>query len=472
MPCNGLLYAPPDACGCYVGTKVTGFAALASGQQSQDAGIEREQTQLFSVAGPAELVSKRDSDEWPAYRHDAQRSGCTDSQVGADLKLKWQRTLGKGLTSLTAAQGKVFVASRDRHEVVALDSDTGTTAWTFTAGGRVDSPPTIHRGLALFGSRDGQAYCLNASDGSLAWRFQGSINPRRIVASGQLESASPLHGSVLVQNDAVYLAAGRSSYLDGGIDLYRLNPATGKTLSKTKVYSPDPETGKQPAQYAPYSMPGVRADILSGDGENVYLRDMAFDRNGQTQAEGHAHLFTLTDFLDDSWPHRSYWILGTHCSLSTGCSRRDKDLISGRLLVFDDSIIYGYGRKSYHWSNQLQDGPYVLFAQEQGQGGHKWDKSVPIQVRAMVLAGGVLFAAGLPLNQDDIPDASKPQDGLLLAVSASDGAILAKYRMEAPPVFDGMAAVPGRLYMTLANGSVVCMEEQRRSVASAKSLSN
>jgi hypothetical protein len=248
---------------------------------------------------------------------------------------------------------------------------------------------------------------------------------------------------------------------------------TGKTLSKTKVYSPDPRTGKQPAQYAPYSMPGVRADILSGDGENVYLRDMVFDRNGQTQSEGNTHLFTLTDFLDDSWPHRSYWILGTHCSLSTGCSRRDKDLVSGRLLVFDDSTIYGYGRKSYHWSNQLQDGSYQIFAQEREQSRHKWEKSVPLQVRAMVLAGRVLFAAGFPLDKNEIPDSSsKAKDGLLLAVGASDGAILAKYHLEAPPVFDGMAAVPGRLYMTLENGSVVCMEAEHLAVASAKSLTD
>jgi len=481
MPCNGLLYAPPDACGCYVGTKVTGFAALAAGQQSQDAGIEPEQTQLFYAAdragastGPGESSVGLRSNEWPAYRHDAQRSGCTDSQVGAILKLKWQRHLGEGLTSLTVAEGKVFVACRDRHEVIAVEGDTGTTAWTFTAGGRVDSPPTIHRGLALFGSRDGRAYCLNASDGSLLWRFQGSAVPRRIVASGQLESASPVHGSVLVQNNAAYFTTGRSSYLDGGIDLYRLDPATGQTLSKTRVYSPDPETGKQPPQFAPYSMPGVRSDILSGDGEYVYLRDMVFDRGGEARTEGNSHLFTLTDFLDDSWAHRSYWILGTHCSLSTGCSRRDKDLISGRLLVFDASTIYGYGRKSYHWSNQLQDGPYVLFAQDrQQQAERKWAKSVPLQVRAMVLAGRVLFAAGFPMDPNDgdgLGSGGEAKDGLLLAVDASDGATLAQYRLEAPPVFDGMAAIRGCLYMTLENGSVVCMEGRQRSATFSKSL--
>jgi len=47
---------------------------------------------------------------------------------------------------------------------------------------------------------------------------------------------------------------------------------------------------------------------------------------------------------------------------------------------------------------------------------------------------------------------------LLLAVAASNGATLAQYRLEAPPVFDGMAAVANRLYMTLENGNIVCME--------------
>jgi hypothetical protein len=31
--------------------------------------------------------------------------------------------------------------------------------------------------------------------------------------------------------------------------------------------------------------------------------------------------------------------------------------------------------------------------------------------------------------------------------------------LAAPPVFDGMAAVAGRLYLTLENGSILCLEE-------------
>jgi outer membrane protein assembly factor BamB len=51
---------------------------------------------------------------------------------------------------------------------------------------------------------------------------------RLIGAFGQLESAWPVHGGVLVQNGTAYFAAGRSSQLDGGIYLYGVDAATGE----------------------------------------------------------------------------------------------------------------------------------------------------------------------------------------------------------------------------------------------------
>ena len=45
----------------------------------------------------------------------------------------------------------------------------------------------------------------------------------------------------------------------------------------------------------------------------------------------------------------------------------------------------------------------------------------------------------------------------LAAYSAADGAELAHYRLDAPPVFDGMAAAGGCLYIALENGELLCM---------------
>ena len=139
------------------------------------------------------------SSDWPTWRHDNLRSGYTETPVPAELKQAWQAQLG----------GKLFVASVNEHAVRALDALTGERLWSFTAGGRVDSPPTYHRGSVLFGSADGFVYCLRAADGALAWRFRVAPADRRTVAYEQVESLWPLHGSVLVQDGVAYCLAGR-----------------------------------------------------------------------------------------------------------------------------------------------------------------------------------------------------------------------------------------------------------------------
>jgi hypothetical protein len=283
---------------------------------------------------------------------------------------------------------------------------------------------------------------------------------RRIAACGQLESALPVIGSVLIRDGIIYATAGRSSYLDGGIGLYRIEAETGKILSRTPIYSPDPETGKQPKHTAPAFVPGARADILTSDDNHVYLRDMVFDEQGVELKEGKPHLFTLTHFLDATWPHRSYWIFGTRVSVATGCSGRDKKLIYGRLLVFNDSTIYGYGRQQVHWSNHLQDGAYRLFALKRAEQKPQWEKRLKIRVRAMVLANDVLFVAG-PRAETGVwsVDHEKDEGAVVMAVSASDGSDLAPCRLDSSPVFDGMAAAYGRLYISTEDGAVLCLTE-------------
>jgi hypothetical protein len=48
--------------------------------------------------------------------------------------------------------------------------------------------------------------------------------------------------------------------------------------------------------------------------------------------------------------------------------------------------------------------------------------------------------------------------GLLCVLSTADGSELAKYDLDSPPVFDGMAAAGGRLYMATTGGEVLCLD--------------
>jgi hypothetical protein len=86
-----------------------------------------------------------------------------------------------------------------------------------------------------------------------------------------------------------------------------------------------------------------------------------------------------------------------------------------------------------------------------------------VRIRAMVLAGKRLFVAGPPdvVDPDDPMAAFEGCKGAVLhARSAADGKVLAERKLDAPPVFDGLIAAGGRLFLCTTNGYVVCLGEK------------
>ena len=459
MPCNGLLYKPPHACGCYITVKLEGFTALAPDPVSPGTSGKGVGDGSRLERGPAyrqdarETTAGADEDSWPTYRGNPARSGCAACTVPGGLKIAWRSTVSPGLTPPTVAGGKLYAACPDRHAVIALDADSGKPAWEACAGSRVDSPPTVYNGRVLYGCRDGSVSSLRASDGKLAWRFRNAGGTGCTVAYGQVESVSPIHGSVLVHDGVVSFVSGRSSYLNGGISLVRLNASTGAFISRKGFVGPGLTPSPKAEQYGPNAMPGARLDILSTDGERLFMQDLVFDREGRALDEKKPHLFALTGFLDTSWTHRSYWIYGNRPSIATGCSGRSRNLCYGRLLLVGDKAVFGYGRQTVHWSNEFQDGNYRLFARKHGEPTPTWSVAVPLHVQAMLKAGDALFVAGAAHG----PDTGKPA-ALLLRLSCEDGSEISRLAIPAPPVFDGMAAAGGKLFLTLTDGTVVCLQ--------------
>ena len=522
MPCNGLIYAPPHPCACYTEAKLSGFTVLAPPSKHGDLPRNVPDEERLQ-RGPAykEIRSPkseiRNQEDWPTFRHDAARSGATKTAVSpTGLKQSWETKLTGRLSSPVVAEGKLFVASVDTHTVHALDASTGKGVWRFTAGGRVDSPPTIWQGRALFGSADGWVYCLRASDGQLVWRYRAAPQDRRMGAFEQIESLWPVHGSVLVQNDEIYCVAGRSMFVDGGLRLIRLDPKTGRKISETILDDRDPATGKNlQVHIKGLNMPVTLPDILSSDGKWVYMRSLPFDLKGKrkfvtyvdvrNQQGDDVHLFSPTGFLDDTLWHRTYWVYGrAFASGAGGYSRAGRVIPAGRLLVVDGNTVYGYGRlaKYYRWTTPLE---FHLFASRKQpkivrvgterkpikKGGKRtgkfrtlsvtgfaslWSDAVSVQVTAMVLADKTLFVSGPPDVADEeqsvkmlsdpetqkkLAEQSAAFEGrhgaLLLAVSPGEGKKLAAYRLDSMPRFDGMIAADGRLYLVTVDGKVQCL---------------
>ena len=84
------------------------------------------------------------------------------------------------------------------------------------------------------------AHHLADSELAWSWRLRTVRSNCQVMVDGQLESVGPIHGSVLVDDGTVYCTAGRSSYLDGGLDLYTIKPTTGKVLSRIKINADKP----------------------------------------------------------------------------------------------------------------------------------------------------------------------------------------------------------------------------------------
>ena len=490
VPCNGLLYMPPHQCFCYPGTLLNGFNVLAGAVEGPD----RQKPTKRLVRGPAwgtkvGSPSSADEGDWPIYRHDPQRSGCTDSEVPARLETLWQTDFVGETSPPVADDGRLYVARTDAHTVCCLNAENGQEQWSYTAGGRVDSPPTVYGNLVLFGCADGHVYCVRSRDGKLVWRFRAAPEDRRIMAFGQLESAWPVHGSVLVQDGTVYFTAGRSSYLDGGMYVYGLDPETGEVLHENHLNRERPEIGREAGR--PFDMEGTKTDILVSDGEDLYLfhtrlnPDLTLQSTPRITKLGDRkvsqHLMCNDGFMEKTWFDRSYWTYGNRWPGYYFAYDSPK---SGQILVFDEDTVYGLHvfrhRRGHSPMFKPGDEGYELFADDKACDAvlrpmeigrekgtsytrsrlPRWSSFIPVRAKAMVLAGERLFLCGPPdvVPNDDPEAAFKGRKGSRLwVVSANNGRRLAEYKLESMPAFDGMIAADGRLYMVSEDGSLMCM---------------
>jgi outer membrane protein assembly factor BamB len=472
LPCNGLLYVTPHPCSCYINAKLTGFNALAPKRKSKDPKIDAATDNIkpHVVKGPAygqirhQKTAIKNPHDWPTYRHDAQRSGASESAVSTDLKIAWRTNIDTKPSGLVIANDKVFVAGVDTHTVYALNAENGNNVWSYTADSRIDSPPTLHHGLAIFGSADGRVYCLGAADGALVWRFDASLRHSFMTSFGQLESPWPVPGSVLVHDEKCWFAAGRSSYLEGGIRIYALDPMTAKVLYSETIYNPDPETGKMSPEASTNLMSGLLTDIPATDGANIFIRQMKVSPSGGRDGQ---HLFSTGGYLDPSWFNRTFWQVGQ--ARTSGLMVMGKNVAYG-VEVYDSrnrETGFSPGAMAYRLKciplkaaarssknkqtlkNRRQQGPKPL-----------WEQRIGIRITAMIRTGDTIFVAGSP----DVVDPEDPhgawegrKGGILAAFAAGDGRKLVEYKLPAPPVWDGMAAAGNQLFISTMDGYVICM---------------
>jgi outer membrane protein assembly factor BamB len=411
--------------------------------------------------GKHDLTSVED---WPVFKRDNRRSNYVPADVPAEISQQWAKPLGGQLTPPVIAGDRLFVASQENHQLYCLDAKTGEIQWQLTTDGSLDTPPTCYQGRLIFGTRAGLVCAVRADDGQLIWRFRAAPADCRLAAFGRLESPWPVHGSVLVMNDRVYCVAGRSMHLNSGLYVYVLDVNTGEILQQRNLAANTSAKGEVQGAVLP--------DVLVSDGDSISMRTMRFNPDDISEAGAPAtnRLLAANDggLRDGTWFNSAFWVYGN--------SR-------GQMLVFDEQTVYSiqaynkFVTKSYPHDIFTPGQGYRLLAADirsrppaatgrlgKRRGGKpapavKWERRIAIRGEAMVLTNQHLYLAGAP----DVVDEKDPwaafenrKGGVLNVFSKQEGEKLGEFPLDSTPVYDGMAAAGGRIYLSSENGTMIC----------------
>ena len=236
----------------------------------------------------------------------------------------------------------------------------------------------------------------------------------------------------------------------------------------------------------------MRSQGFTLDGKRLPLKALEYGGNPERysispkQDPAQAHIFSPTGFLDDTWWHRTYWMFGSRFIGGwAGYPQAGKVAPAGRILVFDKERVYGYGRQGqyYRWTRPIE---HHLFAARKtefnlrNKDAHFWTQNIGMHPRGLVKADKLLFLAGPEDFVDEnvgIRTRSKPEmkekirrqaeacdgrhGGFVRAVNSETGEQVSQIKIESIPVFDGMAVANGKLYISLVDGQVTCLEKKQ-----------
>jgi outer membrane protein assembly factor BamB len=232
---------------------------------------------LFFTAGHHAL-----SDDWPMWRYDSGRTAASIADLPDKLQLLWTRDYGRRemvwddalnrdlmpydrIFEPVVAGKTMFVGFNDSDKVVALDTESGNELWTFYTDGPVRFSPAAWKDKVYFTSDDGYLYCLNAADGSLAWKLRGGPADSKILGNKRLISTWPARGGAVIEDGVVYFAASIWPFM--GIFIYAVDAATGEIIWKNdghgSTFMKQPHnTADSFAGVAPQGALAVSGDML------------------------------------------------------------------------------------------------------------------------------------------------------------------------------------------------------------------
>jgi outer membrane protein assembly factor BamB/SAM-dependent methyltransferase len=500
----GAMITPPNQCiGCY--PMVRGMIAYEPRAATGALPIEDGER---LVRGPAYGVQPaaaggRAGASWPMYRRDPMRTGCSPDAVAADgLVELWAVPTPGRCTQAVIADGTVLVAAIDSGRIVALDAASGARRWETGLPSRVDTAPTLHGGIAFVGCHDGRVYALSLADGRCVWRFTAAPMERRIVSGDRVESPWPVMGAVLVFDGAVHATAGHHTSLDGGLQMWGLDPATGAVRYK-RVFSgiKGPEASILPTHWYKHEEVALNNVFLGGTiGDTPIVRlydewggwdfksaDGALLRQHKAVPQpgwpkGRVSPGEVTP--DDRWPWVGHdrvtaanLLRGLPITYANTLETDPRTRFSGAMgHIFlcprpgaTSILLNAKGGKT-----RIDPEPWVVpadpkvYSEPKAFAEHAERKAAdtwapvtfPLEAAgAMITGEKVLWLAGkawVEPSTNVIAAIAPAPSGTMVAVSIADGSQLGKWDFVGGVTFEGLSAAGGRVYLAQDDGTVRC----------------
>ncbi|GDY12037.1 hypothetical protein LBMAG53_09150 [Planctomycetota bacterium] len=462
---QGRLLAVPTVCSC-VNYILPGWSGLAAQQAPRPGGQERETGQAKAQGQPPAAT------DWPEHRRSGTRGAASPVAVPADLTLRWSATVAATvatplaeqwrmraprLTPPVVAGGQVVVADGDGHQVIALSLADGTERWRYTLSARIDSAPTLVGGACIFGGRDGAVTALDGSSGGLIWRVRVAPAEDLVVSAGQVESAWPVPGAVLMVGGLVHAVAGRTGGIDNsaastipttkhggntiitsGMAYAAIDLASGEVKRRTAVGGRNdlPILGEGSLLLGGGSLllgEGTAVDLSTGT--NQRLRK--FPSPSRPLERGHPAA-GLIDGMRTQRGIAQPWVAAWDDAGKDGGAVFAGQLDPTRQLAQDTS-----SRLAETWVRLVDDDGKLRWSQELPK------DSLPT---AIILAGDAVVVAG-----GTKATGTAPASAWIQVRARGDGRLRQTVPLPDLTVPDGLAVVPGALVATTRDGRVLCL---------------
>ena len=433
--------------------------------------------------------------DWPAYRHDNQRSGVTPARLKLPLTRQWvfqasraprpawpqpardnpygRRTRGRPFAPLlafdrafhvAASGGLVYFGSSADHKIYCLEASTGKIEWVFFTEGPVRMAPTVQGGSVYVGSDDGWMYCLAADTGKLRWKYRLGPDDSRLPGNGQVVSRWPMRSGVVVDDGAAYCAAGLFPEREG-VYLAAVDATSGKKLWKQKInqvaqgymlasafrlFVPAGEAGMVAHDRCyggpPIGVSGPRGNfaLIAGDalvsGPSWWGGELSVVRPEDTEVR----LMTLAGNHSVATPTMFYVLTDRelHAVSRLGVDLASLNVRRKELLARQKKMTGG--PEAEKLKKTITDIDAQKAKTEEAHKAAKTWKQPSNYPYSLIMAGDVLFAGG---------------DGEVAAFNADDGKRMWTGKVTGKAY--GLAAAGGRLLVSTDKGAVHCFDSRK-----------